>query len=188
MKLKKRLLALGMVLVLAVAGLTGCGGQDTSSSEVEEELYIIPQAGGSVTWPEGMDTSVTFGSQMDDASGTLYVVFNGVQNRFTNYFTPAGDTITVNSYATSENENATTDYLVTLWKEGYGGREYVDGCTIEFQTGGDCATASFSGLDPNSRYKVGIAYMSGTYRISGGLSISGLSGAEALTDEETSEA
>ena len=150
--------------------------------------YIASQAGGSITWPEGLDTSATFASQLDEASGTLYVVFNSVQNRFTNYFTPAGDSITVTSYATSEKDTATTQYLVTLWEEAEGGRAYVNGHTIEFATGGDCATATFDGLTPGKNYKIGIAYMSGVYRINGGLSVSGLSSAQALEADTNTEA
>lgn len=189
MKGTKSLLALAMALVLAVVCFTGCSaGEEESESQVVEEMYIAAQAGGSILWPEGMDTSAAFASQMDDAAGTLYVVFNGIQNRFSNYFTPAGTSITVTSYATSENENATSQYLVTLWEETEGGRAYVDGHTIEFATGGDCASATFDGLTPGKNYKIGIAYMSGTYRISGGLSVSGLSGAQALDVENTEAA
>ena len=142
MKRMKSLLALGLALAMAAFCLTGCSGssEEEAESEAVEETYIASQAGGSITWPEGLDTSATFASQLDEASGTLYVVFNSVQNRFTNYFTPAGDSITVTSYATSEKDTATTQYLVTLWEEAEGGRAYVNGHTIEFATGGDCAT------------------------------------------------
>ncbi len=186
MKLKKRFLALGLALTLALGCFTGCGttDEDTSAAPVEEKSNIIAQAGGSITWPEGMDTSVTFGSQMSGDS--LYLVFNGVQNRFSNYFTAAGDSLTITSYATAENENATDLYLVTLWKESSGGRQYVDNCTIEFRSGGDCSTATFTGLEPGMRYKVSIAYMSGTYQISGGLSISGVANADTLSDDGAS--
>lgn len=190
MKLKKSLLAVGMALVLAATCFTGCSGssEEEAESEAVEETYIASQAGGSITWPEGLDTSAAFASQLDEASGTLYVVFNSVQNRFTNYFTPAGESITVTSYATSENENATSQYLVTLWEEAEGGRAYVNGHTIEFSTGGDCASATFDGLTPGKNYKIGIAYMSGVYRISGGLSVSGLSGAQTMEEDATEAA
>lgn len=190
MKRMKSLLALGLALAMAAFCLTGCSGSSEKEAESEavEETYIASQAGGSITWPEGLDTSATFASQLDEASGTLYVVFNSVQNRFTNYFTPAGDSITVTSYATSEKDTATTQYLVTLWEEAEGGRAYVNGHTIEFATGGDCATATFDGLTPGKNYKIGIAYMSGVYRISGGLSVSGLSSAQALEADTDAEA
>ena len=190
MKRMKSLLALGLALAMAAFCLTGCSSssEEEAESEAVEEMYIASQAGGSITWPEDMDTTAAFASQLDEASGTLYVVFNSVQNRFTNYFTPAGDSITVTSYATSENENATNQYLVTLWEETESGRAYVNGHTIEFATGGDCASATFDGLTPGKNYKIGIAYMSGTYRISGGLSVSGLSGAQALDVENTEAA
>jgi len=190
MKRMKSLLALGLALAMAAFCLTGCSGssEEEAESEAVEETYIASQAGGSITWPEGLDTSAAFASQLDEASGTLYVVFNSVQNRFTSYFTPAGDSVTVTSYATSENENATKQYLVTLWEETEGGRAYVDGHTIEFATGGECASATFDGLTPGRNYRIGIAYMSGVYRISGGLSVSGLSGAQALDLDESETA
>ena len=190
MKRMKSLLALGLALAMAAFCLTGCSGssEEEAESEAVEETYIASQAGGSITWPEGLDTSATFASQLDEASGTLYVVFNSVQNRFTNYFTPAGDSITVTSYATSEKDTATTQYLVTLWEEAEGGRAYVNGHTIEFATGGDCATATFDGLTPGKNYKIGIAYMSGVYRINGGLSVSGLARAQALEADTNPEA
>ncbi len=190
MKRMKSLLALGLALAMAAFCLTGCSGtsEEEATSEAVEELYIASQAGGSITWPEGLDTTATFASQLDEASGTLYVVFNSVQNRFTNYFTPAGSSITVTSYATSEKETATSQYLVTLWEETDSGRAYVNGHTIEFATGGECASATFDGLTPGKNYKIGIAYMSGVYRISGGLSVNGLSGAQALDLEDTETA
>ena len=92
------------------------------------------------------------------------------------------------SYATSEKETATSQYLVTLWEETDSGRAYVNGHTIEFATGGECASATFDGLTPGKNYKIGIAYMSGVYRISGGLSVNGLSGAQALDLEDTETA
>lgn len=182
MKQKKRLFALGAVLVLMMMALVGCG---TDSEETEETVkqYISATAGGSIDWPEDMDKSVRFGTEIDDKTGTLFAVFNNTQNRYTGYFTTSGDSITITSYATTES-TAITSYLVTLWKEGYGGREYVNGQTIEFPTGGECYTATFSGLEPGVRYKVGISYLSGAYYISGGLTISGLTGAEALQDED----
>ena len=64
----------------------------------------------------------------------------------------------------------------------------MNGHTIEFATGGDCASATFDGLTPGKNYKIGIAYMSGVYRISGGLSVSGLSGAQALDVDNTEAA
>lgn len=181
MKQNKRLLALAMVLIFVFTALTGCGSASKEAEEQERESITATQ-GGSITWPEDMDTTVRFGTEIDESTGTLYAVFNNTQNRYTGYFTTAGDSITLTSYATTESTGITS-YLITLWKEGYGGREYVNGKTIEFPTGGECYTATFSGLEPGVRYKVGISYLSGTYYISGGLTISGLTGAEALAED-----
>ena len=58
-------------------------------------------AGGSVEIPEGMDTSaarvVTY-----PQDNTLYVSFNSIANRSTEYFVAGGDSMTVTGCATTE--------------------------------------------------------------------------------------
>ena len=97
MKRKNRFLALALAMVLALSLLPGCGG---SEEEPEATTKNEAQLGGSITWPEeGLDTSATLASAI--VGDTLYMVFNGVQARTSGYFTPAGDTITITSSATT---------------------------------------------------------------------------------------
>ena len=178
-----RLWALALALMLALSLLVGCG-----SSEEEPEVTNKNEAqpGGSITWPEeGLDTSATLATTI--VGDTLYMVFNGVQARTSGYFVPAGDTIIITSSATTTSE-ARFSYRVTLWKETYGGREYVDGGTMYFTADGEYRTGTFTGLEAGARYKIGLAYDGGSHYLSGGLTIAGLAQADALDDEDTSAA
>ena len=182
MKRKNRFLALALALALALSLLPGCGSEEEPEAATQNEA----QLGGSITWPEeGLDTSATLASTI--VGDTLYMVFNGVQARTSGYFTPAGDTITVTSSATTTSETRFA-YRVTLWKETYGGREYVDGGTMYFTADGECRTGTFTGLEAGARYKIGLAYDGGSHYMSGGLTIAGLAQADALEDEDTSAA
>ena len=117
MKRKNRFLALALALALALSLLPGCGGEEEPEAATQNEA----QPGGSITWPEeGLDTSATLASTI--VGDTLYMVFNGVQARTRGYFTPAGDTITITSSATTTSETRFA-YRVPLGKETYGGRE-----------------------------------------------------------------
>ncbi|WP_419503365.1 hypothetical protein [Candidatus Allofournierella excrementavium] len=183
MKRKNRFLALALAMVLALSLLPGCGG---SEEEPEATTKNEAQLGGSITWPEeGLDTSATLASTI--VGDTLYMVFNGVQARTSGYFTPAGDTITITSSATTTSETRFA-YRVTLWKETYGGREYVDGGIMYFTADGECRTGTFTGLEAGTRYKIGLAYDGGSHYMSGGVTIAGLAQADALDDEDTSAA
>ena len=59
----------------------------------------------------------------------------------------------------------------------------LEGATLVFTADGKLYTGSFSGLDPNAKYKVTISYDSGYYTISGGMSISGLVEADAAAND-----
>lgn len=179
MKKAKRLLALALVLGLALFAFVGCGGGD--DDEGEAERTNVAQPGGSITWPEGLDTTARFATQIE--GDTLYAVFNGIQTRTTAYFTPAGSSITLTSQATTESETR-TEYRVILWRESYGAREYVADGTMYFTADGTCRTISFDGLEAGNRYKVGLAYDGGSRYMSGGLTIGGLAQADDLDDGE----
>ena len=169
MKHLNKLLALGLALLLACSLFAGCTKEDDSEGETDTRNWA--EAGGSISWPEGFDTSERLTTTEKD--GTLYASFNGVQSRTSGYFRPAGDTITVTGQATTESEKRKT-WRVTLWKETTGAREYVDGGTLYLTADGSCYTGTFSGLDAGSRYKIGIAYDGGSYYLSGGVTVSGL--------------
>ena len=184
MKATHRLIALGLALVLAAGLFAGCSDSEEEEPAVTNTNDAAP--GGSITWPEeGLDTSATLASAI--VGDTLYMVFNGVQARTSGYFTPAGDTITVTSSATTTSETRFS-YRVTLWKETYGGREYVDGGTMYFTADGEYRTGTFTGLEAGARYKIGLAYDGGSHYMSGGLTISPLAQADALDEDADSAA
>lgn len=77
-----------------VKAVTVLGFREEGAGEDEEATKVMATAGGDVTFPEGFDS--TSAKLVTQAAGdTLYVAFNGIQNRSTEYFVPASDSITV---------------------------------------------------------------------------------------------
>ena len=116
MKLAKRAAALVLAAILALS-LTACSPKEVASnlilktadllglreegSDDDEADEIVAQPGGEVNFPDGLqDTSVHWNQQVQD--GTLYVAFNSIQNRNTEYFVAGSDTVQVTGYATTE--------------------------------------------------------------------------------------
>ena len=204
MKRCRTWIALGLALCLALS-LSACSPKETaknlvvkmvtalgfiepSSGEEEEATEVMAQSGGEVTYPEGMDT--TSGKLVTQAAGdTLYVAFNGIANRSTEYFVAGGSSLTVTGYATTEstNENYQT-FKVAVWElsEDKTTTSYVIGSTVYYTTDGSCYTATIDGLTPGKQYKVNISYDSSIYYVTGGLKIQGL-GSEELTTIEGDE-
>lgn len=188
--MKKRTLhraaALVMAAVLCAALLVGCGGGD-EPSEMENRNVITAQSGGnSVPFSEGFDTTKRYASEL--VGDTLCLAFNNIQTYTGSYFTAAGDTVTVTANANAESEKNKT-FRVVLWKRVDGGAEYFGNDdrpgTIEFTADGSNYTAQFSGLEAGAQYKVGIAYDGrGKYRMSGQLSVQGLTDAQAQQSDD----
>lgn len=173
---------------LIVKTVTALGFIEEGSGEEEESTDVMAAAGGEVSFPEGMDT--TSGKLVTQVEGdTLYVAFNGIANRNTEYFVAGSDTITVTGYATTEstNENYQT-FKVAVWElsEDKATTSYVIGSTVYYTTDGTCYTQTISGLTPGKQYKVNISYDSSIYYVTGGLKIQGL-GSETLTTIEGEE-
>lgn len=173
---------------LIVKTVTALGFIEEGSGEEEESTDVMAAAGGEVSFPEGMDT--TSGKLVTQVEGdTLYVAFNGIANRNTEYFVAGSDTITVTGYATTEstNENYQT-FKVAVWElsEDKTTTSYVIGSTVYYTTDGTCYTQIISGLTPGKQYKVNISYDSSIYYVTGGLKIQGL-GSETLTTIEGEE-
>ena len=173
---------------LIVKTVTALGFIEEGSGEEEESTDVMAAAGGEVSFPEGMDT--TSGKLVTLVEGdTLYVAFNGIANRNTEYFVAGSDTITVTGYATTEstNENYQT-FKVAVWElsEDKTTTSYVIGSTVYYTTDGTCYTQTISGLTPGKQYKVNISYDSSIYYVTGGLKIQGL-GSETLTTIEGEE-
>ena len=171
-----------------VKAVTVLGFRDESAFDEEEATKVMATSGGDVTFPEGFDS--TSGKLVTQASGdTLYVAFNGIQNRSTEYFVPAGDSITVTGYATTEStsENYQT-FKVAVWQlsDDQATTNYVMGSTVYYTTDGTCYTYTITGLTPGKQYKVNISYDSSIYYVTGGLKIQGL-GSEELTTIEGEE-
>lgn len=171
-----------------VKAVTVLGFRDENAGDEDEATQVMATAGGDVTFPEGFDS--TDGKLVTQASGdTLYVAFNGIQNRSTEYFVPSGDSITVTGYATTESTNENYQvFKVAVWQlsDDKTMTSYVQGSTIYYTTDGTCYNYTITGLTPGKQYKVNISYDSSIYYITGGLKIQGL-GSEELTTVEGEE-
>lgn len=171
-----------------VKAVTVLGFRDESASDEEEATKVMATSGGEVTFPEGFDS--TSGKLVTQAAGdTLYVAFNGIQNRSTEYFVPAGDSITVTGYATTESTSENYQvFKVAVWQlsDDKATTSYVMGSTVYYTTDGTCYTYTITGLTPGKQYKVNISYDSSKFYVTGGLKIQGL-GSEELTTIEGEE-
>ena len=171
-----------------VKAVTVLGFRDESAFDEEEATKVMATSGGEVAFPEGFDS--TSGKLVTQAAGdTLYVAFNGIQNRSTEYFVPAGDSITVTGYATTESTSENYQvFKVAVWQlsDDQATTSYVMGSTVYYTTDGTCYTYTITGLTPGKQYKVNISYDSSIYYVTGGLKIQGL-GSEELTTIEGEE-
>ena len=171
-----------------VKAVTVLGFRDESAFDEEEATKVMATSGGEVTFPEGFDS--TSGKLVTQAAGdTLYVAFNGIQNRSTEYFVPAGDSITVTGYATTESTSENYQvFKVAVWQlsDDKATTSYVQGSTVYYTTDGTCYTYTITGLTPGKQYKVNISYDSSKFYVTGGLKIQGL-GSEELTTIEGEE-
>lgn len=199
MKLHHRVLALGMAAVMALA-LTACSpkkvaqdmvigmvqalGFTTADEEEDEATETMATEGGSITYPEGFDASGTNALLQD---GTLYLSFKDMQYYSTDFFTPAGDTVTVTSYGSIDATTSYTAYKVALWELSEDGTttSYVAGSTVYFTISSDetCYTYDIGGLTPGKKYKARVSFDSTVARVTGGMTISGLTD-DALVQTE----
>lgn len=201
MSLKKRLGALALVGVMALT-LTACspkemlsnailstatllGFRDADAGDEDEAPEKKAEAGGSVTFPEGMDTTSRFVNEVH--GDTLYIAFNGIANRSTDYFVAGGDSVTITGYATTDSATI-NEFKAAIWElsDDRTQTSYVQDTTVYFATGGECSTATISGLTPGKMYKVYISYDSGSYYITGGMTVSGV-GSEEMTTVDNDE-
>lgn len=164
---------------------TALGLRQETSDEDEVDDLSYATSGGDVTFPETMDTTASkLVSEVD--GDTLYVAFNGIQNRSTDYFVAGSDSLSITGYATTEstNENFQT-FKIALWElsDDKTSTSYVIGSTVYYTTDGTCYQYNVSGLTPGRQYKVYISYDSTRYYITGGLKVQGL-GSEELTTIE----
>ena len=194
MKLTKRIGVAALALVLALS-LTACSPKDmlgnmilgvadlfglrSESSNDDEAEETVATPGGSISFPEGMDTQSRFPTMV--SGDTLYNAFNGISNRSTDYFVAASDTVTLTAYATTESATI-LEFKAALWElsDDQTKTSYLQGSTVYFPTGGECSTYTVSGLTPGKMYKVTVSYDSVSYYITGGMTVTGV-GSEQLT-------
>lgn len=194
MKLTKRIGVAALALVLALS-LTACSPKDmlgnmilgvadlfglrSESSNDDEAEETVATPGGSISFPEGMDTQSRFPTMV--SGDTLYIAFNGISNRSTDYFVAASDTVTLTAYATTESATI-LEFKAALWElsDDQTKTSYLQGSTVYFPTGGECSTYTVSGLTPGKMYKVTVSYDSVRYYITGGMTVTGV-GSEQLT-------
>ena len=194
MKLTKRIGVVVLALVLALS-LTACSPKDmlgnmilgvadlfglrSESSNDDEAEETVATPGGSISFPEGMDTQSRFPTMV--SGDTLYIAFNGISNRSTDYFVAASDTVTLTAYATTESATI-LEFKAALWElsDDQTKTSYLQGSTVYFPTGGECSTYTVSGLTPGKMYKVTVSYDSVSYYITGGMTVTGV-GSEQLT-------
>ncbi|MBM6717212.1 hypothetical protein H6B15_11180 [Gemmiger formicilis] len=202
MSLKKRLAALAMAGVMALT-LTACspkemlsnailttatvlGFRDADAGDEDEAPEKKAEAGGSITFPDGMETTGRFVNEVH--GDTLYIAFNGIANRSTDYFVAGGDSVTVTAYATTDSATI-NEFKAAIWElsDDRTQTSYVQGTTVYFATGGECSTATISGLTPGKMYKVYISYDSSSYYITGAMTVTGV-GSEEMTTVENEDA
>ena len=205
MKLTRRLAALAMAVLLAVS-LTACSPKEWAqnvvvnlvhklglveeSDEEDTDTTTKAPAGGSVEFPAEMDTDsarvVTY--PVDD---TLYVSFNGIANRSTEYFVAGGDSMTVTGYASTEASSENYMYFkIAFWElsDDKTMTSYVPDSTIYFRADEADYQYTITGLTAGKQYKITISYDNGNkYYVTGGLKVEGLGSTELNTygDEET---
>lgn len=198
-KLAKRAAALVLAVVLAFS-LTACSPKEAASNMIlkvadlmglreegdddDEAAETVAQVGGEIVFPDGLqDTTLHMNQQVSE--GALYVAFNSIQNRNTEYFVAGSDSVQITAYGTTESTGI-LEFKVALWElsDDKATTSYVPNTTVYFPTGGDCSTYTVSGLTPGRLYKANISYDSGMYYITGGVKIEGIGSEELVTTEE----
>ena len=199
MKLSRRLAALALAVLLAFT-LTACSPKQVAqdlvvnlvhklglveeSDEDDTDTTIKATAGGSVEFPAEMDTDaarvVTY-----PVDSTLYVSFNGIANRSTEYFVAGGSSMNVTAYATTEASSDKYMYFkIAFWElsDDKTKTSYVPGSTIYFYADGSASQYNVTGLTAGKQYKITISYDNGNkYYVTGGLKVEGLGSTELNT-------
>lgn len=180
MKMIQKLLALALAAGLALTLLTGCGDSSSDSESTDTRKYGTAAA-DSVVLPEGMDSTARFETQLAD--GALYVVFNGIQNRETGYFSVPGGEMTFTMQATGESPSI--KYVkVAVWKQVAAGTQYVEGSTVYFPVTGESTSYTITGLDPAEAYRLTVSYDSAVYYSYGTLRVDGAAEPGSVVEED----
>ena len=178
MKMKKRIIALLLAVLLAV-GLTGCKDvlkgivhkvTGTTDEVQEQDTTRWAEQTSDPLIVQGIaDPSAKFATATAD--GCLYAVFNGIWSRQTGYFTVPSGSLSIMGCGTAE---GTQKFKTALWKKVDGGAEYVPDSTYYINTDGTDYLCTISGLDPAAQYRVTISYDSSRYYLYGLLKVEGV--------------
>ncbi len=122
--------------------------------------------------------------EYDGAEGyPMYVVFNGIANRETDYFYAPTGTLTLTAKATGESTGMKS-FKIALWEKLLGETTYVDGTTIYFYTNDETNTYTITGLDPTKEYRMNFSYDAYGYYIYGKMQVDGVSFDAPVSEEE----
>ncbi|MFI3169123.1 MAG: hypothetical protein R3Y06_04160 [Faecalibacterium sp.] len=122
--------------------------------------------------------------EYDGADGyTMYVVFNGIANRETDYFYAPTGTLTLTAKATGESTGMKS-FKIALWEKLPGETTYVESTTIYFYTNDETNTYTITGLDPDKEYRMNFSYDAYGYYIYGVMQVDGVSFDAPVSEEE----
>ena len=166
-------------MILGAADLLGLRSEDTGDDEAEETLAT---PGGSITFPEGMDTQSRFPNEV--YGDTLYIAFNGISNRSTDYFVAAGDSVT--TIRISIPPSCSSRPLCGSFRTTRPGRAMCRAPRSILRPAAIARPTRSAALTPGKMYKVTVSYDSGMYYVTGGMTVTGI-GSEELTTIDTGE-
>ena len=177
----KRLLVAALAAVLCFS-LTGCGKEAAQADEgVQDDEKTFCAAGGEIIWPEGLLVPGEKNTMVKDlVDGTLAGAFSLTNYRSTGYYYTSGDSLTITVKAELDTVTKYTDACFSLWERGDNYSEYLG--VIYFKCDGTAQSYTWSGLKPNTEYKVNFTYTTiPTYLMSGTFNVDGFS-SEAAED------
>ena len=148
---------------------------DNSSDPAPDTRPYAEQTTQLVELPEEMETASRFNVYTDEETGTVYIAFNGVRNRYTDYFYPdESGKITITAHSDIDYEYGREYFKFALWKKVEGGTEYINESTRYFWTDDRTFTYTLSGLDPESPYRLYMTYDSVSAYLYGAARIEGI--------------
>lgn len=172
MKLFKSVIPFVIIFCMLASLFSGCGLIKRLDQE-DEQNFTYCEPGGSIVFPEGFAPKGTKNTlETTLLENTLCASFTQVPaNKSTDYFYPLSDTLTLTANGTTD--GVLEQFRISLWKYTESGTQWVE--TLYFRTNGETATGSFSGLDPNSRYRLSVSFSGSTTSCTGSFNASPIS-------------
>ncbi len=176
-----------IVIVLAMYASTIMAFVNTvkalfEETETVDTLTRAAETSQTVELPEGTDSMARFESYFYEDS--MYLVFNGISNRDTDYYYVPSGTLTITGVATGESTGMKS-FKIALWEKLDNQTQYVPDTTVYFYTNGDTHTYTITGLDPTKEYRVNVSYDAYGYYIYGKMEFEGMT--ETLPETETED-